>query len=450
MTLAEALQKSLLFFRAQRSGDLGADNPVPFRSLPSFATDGSDVGVDLSKGYFDAGDFVKYGQPAAYTISMLAWSGLEFADGFRAAGSLSELHYAVRWGTDYILEASRHLDAQCTFYAQVGRGAAEGCDGAPGCSYDHGYWGRPEDYSAYPSAAARQTSVISAAAPGTECAPRPPPHASLILQAPLARTHLPTTLLHLLALRRNRARLPPRPLPPSRRIWAQASAALAASSLLLADDGGGERGERGAYAAALLQRAVQLYGCAVAHNPQNATLQASLPAVLPQYRSNGFSDELGWAAAWLHTATAEERYALDFQANMRRGEDRWYYEGWAASWDDVNALAKLRMLLSAPDGFAHREHLLQSVRTFVVKWSECSGEAGPPTATGCGLCWLNRWLNGLGLVFTSHRSRPNGVLAGYRTMPRLSSNPALDQVGTPTLRAHRGATRRTFRHSPTR
>ena len=209
-------------------------------------------------------------------------------------------------------------------------------------------------------------------------------------------------------------------------------------------------GQRGAYAAALLQRAVQLYGCAVAHNPQNATLQASLPAVLPQYRSNGFSDELGWAAAWLHTATAEERYALDFQANMRRGEDRWYYEGWAASWDDVNALAKLRMLLSAPDGFAHREHLLQSVRTFVVKWSECSGEAGPPTATGCGLCWLNRWLNGGGLVFTSHRSRPNGVLAGYRTMPRLSSNPALDQVGTPTLRAHRGATRRTFRHSPTR
>ena len=64
--------------------------------------------------------------------------------------------------------------------------------------------------------------------------------------------------------------------------------------------------------------------------------------MLPQYRSNGFSDELGWAAAWLHTATAEERYARDFQANMRRGEDRWYYEGWAASWDDVNALAKLR------------------------------------------------------------------------------------------------------------
>ena len=138
---------------------------------------------------------------------------------------------------------------------------------------------------------------------------------------------------------------------------------------------------------------MQLYDCAVAHNPRNATLQVSLPEVLPQYRSNGFSDELGWAAAWLHTATAEERYALEFEANMRRGEDqdRWWYEGWAASWDDVNALAKLRMLLSAPDGFAQREHLLQSVRNFVFKWSECSGKGGPPMATGCGLCWLSQW-----------------------------------------------------------
>ena len=288
--------------------------------------------------------------------------------------------------------------------------------------------GRPEDYSAYPFAAARQTSVISAAAPGTECAPRPPPHASLALQAQPANTHLDTNPLTCAHFAQPSA--PPAQLlspslahrpAASRRIWAQASAALAASSLLLADDGGGERGERGAYAAVLLQRAVQLYGCAVTHNPHNATLQASLPAVLPQYRSNGFSDELGWAAAWLHTATAEERYALDFQANMRRGEDRWYYEGWAASWDDVNALAKLRMLLSAPDGFAHREHLLQSVRAFVVKWSECRGEAGPPTATGCGLCWLSRWgplryaLTAalLGALFATHL--PNDKAARART-----------------------------------
>lgn len=302
--------------------------------------------------------------------------------------------------------------------------------------------GRPEDYSAYPFAAARQTSVISAAAPGTECAPRPPPHASLALQAPPPNTHLdtnPLTCAHFAQPSAPPAQLlspslAHRPAAP-RRIWAQASAALAASSLLLADEGGGgggERGERGAYAAALLRRAVQLYGCAMTHNPSNATLQASLPAVLPQYRSNGFSDELGWAAAWLHTATAEERYALDFEANMRRGEDRWYYEGWAASWDDVNALAKLRMLLSAPEGFAPREHLLQSVRAFVRKWSACSGAVGPPTATGCGLCWLNRWgplryaLTAalLGAIFATHLPDDEAARARTSNSPRPARRPS--------------------------
>jgi len=177
---------------------------------------------------------------------------------------------------------------------------------------------------------------------------------------------------------------------------------------------------------------VQLYDCAMAHNPSNATLQASLPAVLPQYRSNGFSDELGWAAAWLHTATAEERYARDFQANMRRGEDRWYYEGWAASWDDVNALAKLRMLLSAPDGFAPREHLLQSVRAFVLKWSACTGAAGPPAATGCGLCWLNRWgplryaLTAalLGAIFATHLPDDEAARARASNSPGPRARPA--------------------------
>jgi len=273
----------------------------------------------------------------------------------------------------------------------------------------------------------------------------------------MAHTHLATNLLTCARFAQPGApaaqllspSLAHRPAAP-RRIWAQASAALAASSLLLADGGGGggERGEGGAYAAALLRRAVQLYDCAMTHNPSNATLQASLPAVLPQYRSNGFSDELGWAAAWLHTATAEERYALDFQANMRRGEDRWYYEGWAASWDDVNALAKLRMLLSAPGGFAPREHLLQSVRAFVLKWSACTGAAGPPTATGCGLCWLNRWgplryaLTAalLGAIFATHL--PDDEAARARTSNSPDPARAAPAARCPPYAARRARTPR--------
>ena len=115
----DALRKSFLFLRAQRSGILGEDNPIPWRSSSSFLNDGADVGVDLSGGYFDAGDYVKYGQPAAYTLSVLAWGALEFTSGFRKAGALSEVKAAVRWGSDYILKAASHLDNFCTYHAQV-------------------------------------------------------------------------------------------------------------------------------------------------------------------------------------------------------------------------------------------------------------------------------------------------------------------------------------------
>ena len=53
-----ALQKSILFYEAQRSGKLPATNRVPWRG-DSFLNDAD--GVDLSGGYFD-GDFFAYNQ----------------------------------------------------------------------------------------------------------------------------------------------------------------------------------------------------------------------------------------------------------------------------------------------------------------------------------------------------------------------------------------------------
>jgi endoglucanase len=93
---------------------------------------------------------------------------------------------------------------------------------------------------------------------------------------------------------------------PGTEIWASASAALASADLLL-------RGEMESYAEQLRRVAVALFDCATLHNLQNNNLDDALPEVSPQYVSWGFTDELGWAAAWLYDATRDERYADAFK-----------------------------------------------------------------------------------------------------------------------------------------
>lgn len=130
----EALQKSLLFYYAQRSGDLPDHNPIPWRG-DSALNDGSDVGLDLTGGYYDAGDHVKFGLPGAASLTMLGWGAVEYQDAYQQSGQFEEILDSIKWGTDYILKA--HVtDSQGTkeFYGQVGDG-----------NIDHSFWGAPED-----------------------------------------------------------------------------------------------------------------------------------------------------------------------------------------------------------------------------------------------------------------------------------------------------------------
>lgn len=129
----EALQKSLLFYEAQRSGDLSDNHRIDWRG-DSALTDGEDVGIDLTGGYYDAGDHVKFGFPMATTLTMLSWGAIEYQDAYQHSGQLDEILDAIQWGTDYILKA--HVtDDQGTkeFWGQVGNGER-----------DHAYWGAPE------------------------------------------------------------------------------------------------------------------------------------------------------------------------------------------------------------------------------------------------------------------------------------------------------------------
>ena len=53
---------------------------------PCHTTDGSDIGIDLTGGYHDAGDHVKFGLPQAYTAAILGWSLYEYKDVFDSTG----------------------------------------------------------------------------------------------------------------------------------------------------------------------------------------------------------------------------------------------------------------------------------------------------------------------------------------------------------------------------
>jgi len=126
---AEALQKSLYFYDAQRSGPLPQNFRVPWRG-DSALQDGGDVGVDLTGGYYDAGDGVKFGLPMAGAMTLLAWGGIEFPAGYQKSGQWDCLLDAVRWGDDWLMKAHAAPDV---FYGQVGRG-----------DLDHAFWGPPE------------------------------------------------------------------------------------------------------------------------------------------------------------------------------------------------------------------------------------------------------------------------------------------------------------------
>jgi endoglucanase len=115
---AEALQKSIYFYETQRSGDLPANNRVEWRG-DSGLQDGADVGHDLTGGWYDAGDHVKFGFPMAYTSTMLAWSVYEYKDGYVQSGQLDEILDNIRWATDYFVKAHT---APNELWGQVGTG----------------------------------------------------------------------------------------------------------------------------------------------------------------------------------------------------------------------------------------------------------------------------------------------------------------------------------------
>ncbi len=169
---AKLLQYSLYFYDANMCGD-----EVGEKSLQSWRDDchtydkynytrgdGSVVNVDLTGGFHDAGDHVKFGLPEAYAAFVLGMSYDTNKSAYVAAKQEQHLETITTHFADYLVDctvlnsAGNSVEAFCV---QVGNGGGE---------YDHGYWGAPENQpqsnrtAYFSSSSAPHTDIVSLSA----------------------------------------------------------------------------------------------------------------------------------------------------------------------------------------------------------------------------------------------------------------------------------------------
>lgn len=228
----------LYFYEAQRSGKLPSTNRVNWRNS-SALNDGSDIGKDLTGGYYDAGDYIKCTYPLSFVLTSVCWGAVEFGSGYDQAQQTPYLDDMLRWGLDWLIKA--HPDAN-TLVVQVGDG-----------NLDNDYWGGDQDIPT-----PRPSYLINSTHPGTDAA------------ASASAAFSACSILY----------------SGSKNTFANSAPAS------LADTN---------YASTLQTHATQLFGLAA--NSSFATFTSTLPAVNNVYPSSGYQDELVLGAFMLGAAT---------------------------------------------------------------------------------------------------------------------------------------------------
>lgn len=325
----DALDKSLRFYDAQRSGPLPSNNPIPWRGN-SHLQDGrqgvyfgddtpanlqTSLSLDLTGGFFDAGDTVKLGLPLAQALTTLAWGGQVFSRGYTASGETSDLLATVKWGTDYLLKCHGTDAAGNTTYfiAQVGDVDA-----------DHATWGPPETQTLR-----RPAMAVTPQKPGSD-------------------------------------------------VSASSAAALASASILFRSNGDA------AYADVLLKNAKSLYSFADTYRGKYSD---SITEARNYYNSTGYYDELSFGAAWL--SRAEKAAGRDGNAYLQKALDLYTSRigglgnGWTYNWDDASYGAAV--MLAKDTG---NSRISSDVQNWLNSWVQ--GTNGVKITEG-GLRWISQW-----------------------------------------------------------
>ncbi|MEV6580488.1 glycoside hydrolase family 9 protein [Streptomyces sp. NPDC051582] len=166
--MAPLVEQNVRFFQAQRDGGEVvaevlhrkashlSDRRATVYETPRFSTDGTSLEergltpaggpVDVSGGWFDAGDFLKFTHTASYAVVQMFLARREMP---AAAGLSAEAEHGVRW-------LERMWDGPTgTLYAQVGLGA-----GNEGIGNDHDVWRLPEADDALGTAPGDRNHVL--------------------------------------------------------------------------------------------------------------------------------------------------------------------------------------------------------------------------------------------------------------------------------------------------
>jgi len=278
----------LYFYEAQRAGKLPSTNRVSWRN-DSVLSDGQDRGVDLSKGYFDAGNFIKCTYPLSFSVMSICWGALDYGKGYDSANQTAYLDDMLRWSLDWLMKA--HPDSS-TLYVLV----------ADGAKADDTYWGGD---AGIPQP--RPSYQINDTYPGTD--------AAALASAAFS-----------------------------------SCASLYAGRSFNGSYAGPASLQDSAYANTLLTHAEQLYTFVANATGGKVTYQTSVPPAASSYASSGFGDDLTLAALFL--AMAEGSPARYQEASSLYQQYKLGGQDTVFNWDSKTAgLAVLFAQMGQASGF---------------------------------------------------------------------------------------------------
>ncbi|KAI8812318.1 family 9 glycoside hydrolase [Cladochytrium replicatum] len=135
---SQVLHLSYLFYHSQISGPL-KHRRLAWRDDSCFLCKG-DYGEDLSGGWYEAANTMKWGLPMGWTGQQLNWNVWQFKETMASVNQLDESLFWVRQGAEYFMNS---YSTDGTVERLVG---VFGLSEVPQGDVDFGYFGPPEEY----------------------------------------------------------------------------------------------------------------------------------------------------------------------------------------------------------------------------------------------------------------------------------------------------------------